>query len=85
MKETGKKALELSGDDYSLYYILGTACMAGNYFEKSVEYIENLILLLGSSILIWLYGIGNKDNTLKRSNGVILLIIYIIYSIRLFI
>lgn len=64
--------------------ILGIGATISN-LPISAAYIENLILLLGSSILIWLYGIGNKDNTLKRSNGVILLIIYIIYNIRLFI
>ena len=47
--------------------------------------MENLILLLASSILILLYGLGNKDNTLTRNNGIILLIIYLIYSVRLFI
>lgn len=51
----------------------------------TTDYIENLILLLASSILIWLYSYGNKNNTITRSNGAILLIIYLIYSILLFI
>lgn len=49
------------------------------------QYIEDLILLLASSFIIWLYGLANKDNTLTRSNGFILFIIYLIYSIKLFI
>lgn len=49
------------------------------------SYIENLLLLLATETLIWLYGLGNKNNTLTRSNGVILLIIYLIYNLRLFI
>lgn len=51
----------------------------------TTAYVENLILLLATSILIWLYSFGNKNNTLTRGNGAILLIIYLIYSIRLFI
>lgn len=51
----------------------------------TTAYIENLILLLATSILIWLYSFGNKNNTLTRGNGMILLIIYLIYTIRLFI
>lgn len=51
----------------------------------TTAYVENLILLLATSILIWLYSFGSKNNTLKRSNGIILLIIFLIYSIRLFI
>ena len=49
------------------------------------NYIEDLILLLVSSVLIWLYGLGNKNNTLTRGNGIVLLSIYLIYSVRLFI
>lgn len=51
----------------------------------TTAYVENLILLLAASILIWLYSFGNKNNTLTRGNGMLLLIIYLIYSIRLFI
>ena len=50
-----------------------------------LSYIENLILLLSTEILILLYGISNKDNTLTRQNGFILIIIYLIYNLRLFI
>lgn len=64
---TAKKALELADDDYSLYYVLGTACMAANRFEDSVVYLEKAIELnpenlqlynnLGTSYLT----IGNLD------------------------
>lgn len=46
--------------------------------------IENLILLIASSTLIWLYSLYNKDYLLKSINGFVLLIIFIIYLIRLF-
>lgn len=64
--------------------ILGLGATITN-LPLEISYIENLILLLASGILIWLYGLGNKNNTLTRQNGIILLIIYLIYSIRLFI
>ena len=34
--ELGKKALETVQDDYSIYYIIGTACMTLKNFEESV-------------------------------------------------
>lgn len=64
--------------------ILGLGATLSN-LTITTAYIENLILLLAASILIWLYSFGNKNNKLTRSNGMILLIIYLIYSIRLFI
>lgn len=64
--------------------ILGLGATISN-LPITIDYMENLILLLASSILILLYGLGNKDNTLTRNNGIILLIIYLIYSVRLFI
>lgn len=64
--------------------ILGLGATLSN-LPITTAYIENLILLLATSILIWLYSLGNKNNTLTRGNGVILLIIYLIYSVRLFI
>lgn len=64
--------------------ILGLGATLSN-LPITAAYIENLILLLAASILIWLYSFGNKNNTLTRSNGMILLVIYLIYSIRLFI
>jgi len=64
--------------------ILGLGTIITN-LPITTDYIDTLILLLGSSILIWLYGLGNKDNTLTRGNGIILLIIYLIYSVKLFI
>lgn len=64
--------------------ILGLGATLSN-LPITTAYVENLILLLASSILIWLYSFGNKNNKLTRGNGMLLLIIYLIYSIRLFI
>lgn len=64
--------------------ILGIGSTMAN-LPLNPNYIEDLILLLVSSVLIWLYGLGNKNNTLTRGNGIVLLSIYLIYSVRLFI
>lgn len=64
--------------------ILGVGATIAN-LPLTPHYIEDLILLLVSSLLVWLYGLANKNNTLTRSNGIVLLIIYCIYTVRLFI
>ncbi len=51
--------------------------------ELNNQYIENLILLIASSILIWLFSLYNKNYMIKRSNGFVLLIVFGIYLIRL--
>ncbi len=68
----------------NLCLILGVGAFFSNLI-LSIEFIENIILLFASCILIWLYALGNKDHTLTRLNGVILLVIYIIYCVRLFV
>lgn len=64
--------------------ILGLGATISN-LPLTPTYIEDLILLLASTIIIWLYGLGNKDHTLTGGNGLVLLIIYLIYLVRLFI
>lgn len=63
--------------------ILGFGATISNIILNR-QSIENLILLLGSSILIWLYSFSNKNYFFKRTNGVVLLIIFCIYLLRLF-
>lgn len=64
--------------------ILGLGATLSN-LPLEPNYIENLFLLLISSVLIWLYGLANKNNTLTRTNGIVLLVIYLIYCVRLFV
>lgn len=64
--------------------VLGFSAFISN-IPISASYIEDLILLLICISLIWFFGSNDKENIFKRSNGLILLIIYIIYSIKLFI
>lgn len=64
--------------------ILGLGATICNV-SLTMGYIEDLIWLLSSCIIIWLYSLCNKDNVLTRFNGFILLSIYLIYSVILFI
>lgn len=64
--------------------ILGLGATLSNV-PITMSYIIDLIWLLSSCIIISLYGLCNKDNTVTRFNGFILLIIYLVYSILLFI
>ena len=43
--ELGKQALEYEKNDYTIYYIIGTACMSLKKFEESVEYLEKALEL----------------------------------------
>lgn len=64
--------------------ILGLGATISNVV-LTTAYIEDLIWLLVSTIIIWSYGLINKNNILTRCNGIILLLIYFIYSVKLFI
>ena len=43
--DTAKKALEYVKDDYTIYYIAGTACMALNKFDDALEFLEKALEL----------------------------------------
>ena len=43
--EFAKKALEFEKEDYTLYYIIGTAYMSQKNFEESVKYLEKALEL----------------------------------------
>ena len=43
--ETARKALDYVKDDYTVYYIAGTACMALKDFDQAVEFFEKAIEL----------------------------------------
>ena len=43
--DTAVKALDYVKDDYTIYYIAGTACMALKNFEEAVEYLEKALEL----------------------------------------
>ena len=64
--------------------ILGAGAFIAD-IPLTANHIKDMALLLVCIVLIWLFAISNKENILKRSHGIILLIIYLIYSIKLFI
>jgi len=64
--------------------ILGAGAFINN-IPLTAKNIEDLFLSILFISLIWLFSIANKNNTLKRSNGFILLVIFLVYYIRLFI
>ena len=43
--DTVKKALDYVKDDYTIYYIAGTACMALKKFDEAVEFLEKALEL----------------------------------------
>lgn len=68
----------------NLWLIIGIGAVI-TPIKFSVEFNSNLLLLLFATILIYLFcHIGKKD-TLTNKSGIVLLILFIIYIIRLFI
>lgn len=68
----------------NFYLILGTGAILTDLpFEKSFN--ENLFLLIGSIILIWLFSITNYKNKIIRANGLVLLLIFFLYIVKQFI
>lgn len=51
----------------------------------SNEFIQNLLILLGTNLLIWLFNFIGKRNYISRSQGSILISIFGAYIIKLFI
>ena len=64
--------------------ILGTGAFISN-IPLTASHIKDMALLLVCIVLIWLFALSNKENVLKRNHGIVLLAIYLIYSIKLFI
>ena len=64
--------------------ILGAGAFIAD-IPLTANHLKDMALLLICTVLIWLFALSNKENILKRSYGVILLIIYLVYSIKLFI
>lgn len=66
------------------FLILGTgAALIDIPFDENL--IKNLFLLVGATLLIWLFSYANKENRINRNNGILLLCIYALYVIKLFI
>lgn len=63
------------------FLILGTgAILTPLVFSK--EFLQNTIILAISILLIWLFCILGKKNTITKTKGLILLIIFVLFIIR---
>ena len=67
----------------NLLLILGVGAII-TPLTVSNEFIQNLLILLGTNILIWLFCFIGKKNTLTRTNGATLLILFSLYIYKLF-
>ena len=88
-------AIVTKNDDIAEGNIIGSCIInsslilgAGAFISEiplTANHIKDIALLLISIVLIWLFALSNKENVLKREHGLVLLFIYIMYSIKLFI
>lgn len=65
------------------FLILGTGAII-TPLAFSNEFIFNLMLLIFSIILIGVFGVMGRKNTITRYKGALLLMIYLVYMINLF-
>ena len=68
----------------NLFLILGIGSII-TPLEFTNEFIQNLILLASSTLVLWLFNFIGKKNTITRFKGVVLLSIFTFYMISLFI
>lgn len=69
---------------FNLLLILGVGAII-TPIAITTEFIGNLILLAGGTLLVWTYNFWGTKNTIGRFQGVILIILYVGYTINLFI
>lgn len=69
---------------FNIFLILGVGASI-TQLEFSTEFNQNLILLIVSTFIVWLFNFIGKKNVLTRSKGVILLLIFSFYIVNLFV
>ena len=67
----------------NLFLILGIGAII-TPLEFSAEFTQNLILLIISNFILWIFNFVGKKNTITRFKGIILLGIFCIYIAKLF-
>lgn len=67
----------------NLLLILGIGALI-TPLKVSNEFIQNLLILLGTNLLIWLFNFIGKKNYISRVQGSILITIFGVYIIKLF-
>lgn len=68
----------------NLLLILGIGALITPLIVSN-EFIQNLLILLGTNLLIWLFNFIGKKNYISRIQGSILIVIFGAYIIKLFI
>lgn len=68
---------------FNLLLILGVGSII-TPLKTSNEFNQNLIILISSTILIWLYNFVGKKNYITRIKGIELLAIFCLYIVNLF-
>lgn len=68
----------------NLFLILGIGAMI-TPLEFTPDFIQNLVLLCSSTLVLWLFNFTGKRDTITRFKGIILLSIFTLYMISLFV
>ena len=68
----------------NLFLILGVGAII-TPLEFSTEFTQNLILLIVSNLILWIFNFIGKKSTITRFKGFILLLIFTLYMIGLFV
>ena len=68
----------------NLFLTLGIAAMI-NPLSFSINFLNDLVLLMFSTALVWLFNYIGKKNTITRFKGVILLAVFTFYMYTLFV
>ena len=68
----------------NLFLILGIATMISP-LSFSLDFLNDLVLLMFSTALVWLFNYIGKKNTITRFKGVILLAVFAFYMYTLFV
>ena len=68
----------------NLLLILGVGAIIST-LDFGYSFNQTIFLLIASAILIWLYSIAEENKKLNRHNGIVLIVIFILYFFKLFI
>lgn len=68
----------------NLLLILGVGAIIST-LDFGYSFNQTIFLLIASAILIWLYSIAEENKKLNRHNGIVLVVIFILYFFKLFI
>lgn len=68
----------------NLFLILGVGAII-TPLEFSTEFTQNLILLIISNLILWIFNFIGKKSTITRFKGFILLLIFTLYMVGLFV